>query len=321
MSSFPFCKTLNPLLIMEKKIEDLVQKIREKYEQDGEDPATYLEGLLYQNYITYWDYIQTDVLLNIQKPVTSYPDEMVFILYHQITELYFKMVLWECKQLREADDPSVDFFIARLTRIENYFKQLIQSFGIMRGGMDPKEFLKFRLALTPASGFQSVQFRYIELAMTPLENLVDFNKREEMSNKPPEEQYQEIYWKKGATEVDTGNKAMVLRNFEEKYDEELLETAKKWQGKTIWELYEKLAGEKKQDEKLKQALRNVDKAINVKWGQVHYKTAKRYLESDEGQATEATGGTNWKSYMPPANQKVFFFPELWSEKEQDQWGD
>lgn len=169
-------------------IEELLQKIRDKYDKDGEDPAIYLEGLYHQKYITYWEYIQTGVLLNLQNPVTNLPDEMVFITYHQITELYFKLALWECKQIREASECSAEFLANRLARIRNYFQHLSHSFSIMREGMEPEQFLQFRMALTPASGFQSVQFRYIELAMTPLINLVEHGKRKDLQDHSPEEQ-------------------------------------------------------------------------------------------------------------------------------------
>ena len=49
--------------------------------------------------MNYWDYIQTDALLNLQIQRTDQPDEMVFIMYHQVNELLFKMILWEIDQV------------------------------------------------------------------------------------------------------------------------------------------------------------------------------------------------------------------------------
>ena len=52
---------------------------------------------------TYWDYINLDTLLSLQHPVTPFPDEEIFIIYHQTTELYFKLSLHELRQLHESD--------------------------------------------------------------------------------------------------------------------------------------------------------------------------------------------------------------------------
>ena len=77
---------------LDKKVEDLVHKLEEKYKSMGQDLASYLEGRLYENYVPYWDYVHLDTLLTLQKPKTDIPDEQIFIMYHQVTELYFKMI-------------------------------------------------------------------------------------------------------------------------------------------------------------------------------------------------------------------------------------
>jgi len=85
---------------LEKKLELL----QAKYSGLGQDLMSYLDGLLYADVTTYWDYIELDTLLSLQKPKTRFPDEVVFIMYHQITELYFKLSLREFKQLGEKAD-------------------------------------------------------------------------------------------------------------------------------------------------------------------------------------------------------------------------
>jgi len=65
----------------------------------GQSLDSYLDGLLLSNYLTYWDYIQVDTLLTLQNPKTDFPDEKIFIMYHQITELYFKLSLHEMEQI------------------------------------------------------------------------------------------------------------------------------------------------------------------------------------------------------------------------------
>ena len=78
---------------------DRLDQLEAKYGQMGQDMLSYLDGLLYADYLTYWDYIHLDTLLSLQKPQTQFPDENIFIIYHQIPELYFKLSLLALRQL------------------------------------------------------------------------------------------------------------------------------------------------------------------------------------------------------------------------------
>ena len=89
--------------------DELLKAIEEKYDQLGVPIEAMLEGLLWSTPITYWDYIQTDALLGLQTPRTNQPDEMVFIMYHQVNELLFKMVLWEIDQVAKTPRPLAEF--------------------------------------------------------------------------------------------------------------------------------------------------------------------------------------------------------------------
>ena len=170
-----------------RKIEPDIQKIiaalDDKYEKIDQDLDDHLEGLLQSKPITYWDYVHTDTLLSLQNPRTSFPDENVFIMYHQITELYFKLVLWEIEQVCHHPALTAAFFSSRLGRISRYFDMLTSSFAIMKDGMDLEQYMKFRKTLTPASGFQSAQYRKIEFASTDLINLIDARFRENIDRK------------------------------------------------------------------------------------------------------------------------------------------
>ena len=84
---------------MENSIDEKIKLLEEKYQQTGQDMHSYLEGLLISNYLTYWDYIRVDSLLTLQNPRTDFPDELIFIMYHQITELYFKLCMHEMEQI------------------------------------------------------------------------------------------------------------------------------------------------------------------------------------------------------------------------------
>jgi tryptophan 2,3-dioxygenase len=60
----------------DNEIQNLLTKLKAKYDASGQDWKAYLEGLLHRNYLSYWDYIHTDTLLSLQKPRTAIPDEM-----------------------------------------------------------------------------------------------------------------------------------------------------------------------------------------------------------------------------------------------------
>src|SRR3970282_2570805 len=90
--------------------EAILKEIELKYDSIDQKMETHLEGLLWSKPITYWDYIQTDALLNLQIQRTTLPDEMVFIMYHQINELLFKMILWEIEQVADKKELTPQFF-------------------------------------------------------------------------------------------------------------------------------------------------------------------------------------------------------------------
>ena len=146
--------------------EELLAAIDKKYEAMGQNADTHLSGLLYAEPMKYWDFIQVDALLGLQTQRTQLPDEMVFIMYHQINELLFKMILWEMQQISFAEDIQPEKFEMHLMRISRYFDMLSDSFDVMGEGMELDQYMKFRDTLTPASGFQSAQYRKIEILTT-----------------------------------------------------------------------------------------------------------------------------------------------------------
>lgn len=301
-------------------IIDRIKLLEEKYTAMGQDLISYLDGLLYADVCTYWDYIHLDTLLSLQHPRTKFPDESVFIMYHQVTELYFKLSLHEMQQIVERG-PDAAFMAARIDRINRYFAVLTSSFDIMVDGMEPQQFQKFRMSLLPASGFQSAQYRTIEIYSTDFIRLVDKDAREGFEKNPGsiEEMFEHIYWKAGATELATGKKTLTLKQFEEKYAKTLMETAHLLKSTNLWALYKQLSPADQQREDLRQALRQLDVNVNINWPLVHYKSAVRYLQADPADIA-ATGGTNWQKYLPPRFQKRIFYPSLWSAEEIENWG-
>ena len=297
-----------------------LEKLESKYQAMGQDLLSYLDGLLYADYLTYWDYIQIDILLNLQKPKTNFPDEQVFIVYHQITELYFKLIILEIEQLGSKNKIDGNFFLERLTRINRYFENLIRSFDIMVDGMEKEQFLNFRMTLLPASGFQSGQYRLIEIMSTDFINLVDKDARNNFSkNSTVEEMYEKLYWKKGSIELSTGKKTLTLQKFEEKYSELFIKTGKEYQNNNLWAVYSKLPLNDQKNDQILAALKKYDTNVNVNWPLVHFKSAVRYLQQ-KSEVIAATGGTNWQKYLPPHYQKRVFYPTIWTEKEISEWG-
>lgn len=300
-----------------------LQLLQEKYSSMGQDLESYLDGLLYADYLTYWDYIHLDTLLSLQSPITSFPDEEIFIMYHQITELYFKLCLHEFEQIRINNNTDVAWLTSRVTRINRYFEALTKSFDIMVDGMDREQFLKFRMSLLPASGFQSAQYRMIEICSTTFDRLVEESARKNFSPSFSSESiplmYEQIYWKMGATELSTGKKTLTLQQFEIKYSEALINLAQTFYGQTLWDKVLALPTEHQKNQDLITALRWLDTNVNVNWPLAHYKSAVRYLHKNP-EDIAATGGTNWQKYLPPRFQRRIFYPLVWSEQELTDWG-
>lgn len=303
------------------EVLERLDKLAKKYKASGQQLVAYLDGLLYADYNTYWDYVHLDTLLSLQTPRTSIPDEEIFIMYHQITELYFKLSLHEMNQLAEAEELTADLLRSKLERINRYFAALTHSFGVMEQGMDRDQFLKFRMSLIPASGFQSAQYRMIEIGATDMINLVNKDFRNEMRDKNAgiEDMYAKIYWKWGATLEETGEKTLTLKQFEKKYSDQLIRMAHRFQDKNLWQLYLKLPSDQRADRELIEQMRMIDINVNVNWPLQHYRTAVVYLAMRPTDII-STGGTNWQKYLPPRFQRRIFYPELWSETEKEEWG-
>ncbi len=300
--------------------EELLKAIEEKYDKLGVPVDAMLEGLLWSKPITYWDYIQTDALLGLQIPRTTEPDEMVFIMYHQVNELLFKMILWEINQVANGIEITADKFTNHLMRISRYFDVLCSSFQVMGEGMDVEQYLKFRNTLTPASGFQSAQYRKIEFASTELINLIDIRFRESIDrNSSFKNAYEHLYWQAAGKNYTTGQKTTLLKLFERKYMGEFIEFMEDYNDINLSRKFKQLPKEIQDNEELIKAMRHYDYTVNVKWVMAHYNAAGKYLGGNESDL-DATGGSNWRKYLHPKYQKRIFFPYLWSTEEIENWG-
>lgn len=296
--------------------EELLEAIDKKYKAIGQDPNVHLSGLLHAEPMTYWDFIQVDALLGLQTQRTQLPDEMVFIMYHQINELLFKMILWEIAQVSTPPTITTHKFAMHLDRISRYFDMLANSFAIMGDGMEHEQYMKFRDTITPASGFQSAQYRKIEFASTELINLIDARFRETIDrNTPFEHAFEHLYWQAAGKDYATGKKSTLLTNFEKKYKKEFIFFMQDYNTTNLWTKFKSLPKEDQKNEELVKAMRHYDHTVNVNWVMAHLNAAKKYLGGGE-----ATGGSDWQKYMHPKYQRRIFFPELWNADELKNWG-
>ena len=291
----------------------ILEKLDEKYQSLGENPETYLKGLLHSKPVCYWDYIEVETLNSLQKPKTNFKDEEIFIMYHQVTELFFKMMIHELKQLVFEDLPE-NGVLNKLNRLIRYSEFLVSSFDVMKYGMNYEDYNQFRSALTPASGFQSFQFRAIELYSTRIKNLLT-DKTGPENPEINDEIFEHLYWKQAGRKPGTQGKSQTLLQFEEKYQEDLALLARKVQGKT---LEEKLLAFPNPSDELIRTAKHFDFLYNFKWPNVHLETAAHYLDS-KGENQAATGGSEWKKYLDPVFQQRRFFPSFWLNDTMESW--
>jgi tryptophan 2,3-dioxygenase len=112
--------------------------------------------------LSYGTYLKIPELLSLQQGLSREHDELLFIVAHQVYELWFKVVLFELEAARDRIDAD-DIFFARhhLHRVHVIETLLVEQIDVLET-MSPQDFLAFRSKLAPASGFQSAQFREIE---------------------------------------------------------------------------------------------------------------------------------------------------------------
>ena len=122
--------------------------------------ATDLQGEL-----TYAGYLHLDALLSAQQPLSDHHDEMLFIIQHQVTELWLKQLVHELRSaigLLDVDD--IAPALKRLARIKAIQKQLFEQWSVLET-LTPVEYVQFRDHLGKASGFQSPQYRMVEFLL------------------------------------------------------------------------------------------------------------------------------------------------------------
>jgi tryptophan 2,3-dioxygenase len=117
--------------------------------------------------LTYGDYLRLDKVLSAQEPRSNPPqhDEMLFIIQHQTSELWLKLLIHELDSaLAHLRLDDVDRALKILARVKHIQHQLYEQWGVLET-LTPTEYLQFRDVLGPSSGFQSLQYRIVEFVL------------------------------------------------------------------------------------------------------------------------------------------------------------
>ncbi len=255
---------------------------------------------------SYGDYLQLERLLSAQKPVSGEHDEMMFIVVHQVSELWIRLFLHELEfvqncVIRDNLDPS----FKALQRISKVQSQLFGAWEIM-ATMTPSDYTLFRNQLGRSSGFQSVQYRLLEFHMG--------NKNADMIRVHQRHPDDYARLKRALQAPSLYDEVLRLlsrrgygvpqelldRDFSQPYVASKAVTGA-WLGvyhnaDKDWDLYE-----------LAEGLVDLDHRFQL-WRFQHMKTVERIIGHKKG-----TGGTSGVSYLSKALE-LRFFPELWQAR-------
>jgi tryptophan 2,3-dioxygenase len=253
---------------------------------------------------SYSEYLHLDKLLGSQHPLSNQHDEMLFIMMHQVSELWMKLALFELEEMlafikRDALGPAFAIF-ARVSHIQ---QQLLQSWDVL-GTISPAEFAAFREALGKSSGFQSRQYRLLEFMLG--------NKNAAIINVFRSDPQSLTMLESALTAPSLYDESLrclarrgipvpsqvLERDFSLPYQANAAVEAA-WLGvyhnaAADWEMYQ-----------LGESLVELDYKFQL-WRSAHVKTVERVIGSQPG-----TGGSGGVSYLTKALD-LKFFPELWS---------
>jgi tryptophan 2,3-dioxygenase len=235
--------------------------------------------------LSYESYLHIPELLAQQSGLTEAHDELLFIVVHQVYELWFKVLIDELESVRSAI-AAEDLRAARhsLNRVKVLEDLLVEQVAVLET-MAPQDFLTFRSELAPASGFQSVQFREIEF----LSGLKDAG-----------------YIK--ALDGEGDARTRLQRRLDEPSLHDAFSALLKRRGVTVSDLYRQ--GDRNADLlELAEALLDHDEGFRL-WRLRHVEMVSRQIGDKPG-----TGGSTGVRYLQSTLSKRFF-PELWEVRSQ-----
>ncbi|MFC2949553.1 tryptophan 2,3-dioxygenase [Virgibacillus sediminis] len=253
---------------------------------------------------TYGDYLQLDKLLDSQKRLSGHHDEMLFIIIHQVSELWLKLIIHEIKGVISAIKRSeLQASFKMLARVSRTQTQIIQAWDVL-STLTPAEYMEFRSSLGNASGFQSYQYRLVEFVLgykTP--HILKIYEKDPGLHAILKDAYHSpgLYDVSIQALAQAGlaiDEAVVKRDYSETYaPNESVEKAwlKVYQDvDRYWDLYQ--LGEK---------LVDIEDWFQ-QWRFRHMKTVERIIGHKKG-----TGGSSGVGYLKKVLDHTFF-PELWS---------
>lgn len=254
--------------------------------------------------MSYGDYLQLDAILNAQKPLSPDHNEMLFIVQHQTSELWMKLMLHELtaaiQHIEQDDLPDAFKMLARVSQI---MAQLVHAWDVL-ATMTPPEYSAIRPYLAQSSGFQSWQYRCIEFSMgnknpamlMPHAHRPDLHAKVENAYLAPSlyDASLKLLARKG---LPVPNSALA-RDWRQAYSASP-EVEAAWlivyrNHKQYWDLYQ-----------LGEELADLEDAFRL-WRFRHLTTVERVIGFKRG-----TGGTGGVSYLRKMLD-VVLFPEIWS---------
>lgn len=257
----------------------------------GKTPAALFESKA----ITYGSYLKVPELLSLQKPLSQPPahDEMLFIVIHQVYELWFKLIVFEVEAvIARLCEGNAVMALKSLKRVDEILRVLVHQIDVLET-MTPIEFNRFRSHLKPASGFQSLQFRQLELlagaGIEEYDKFVVFDPEwkdtlENFANKPT---------LRSGFRALLKNRKLLADESDESIQKAVLEIYDN-------EIHGTLAA-------VCEALIHFDEQINL-WRYRHVQMVERMIGMKPG-----TGGSLGVNYLMTTLRKRFF-PELWKSR-------
>lgn len=254
-----------------------------------------------ENKMNYGEYLKIDELLSAQKTLSSEHDEMLFIIIHQSYELWFKQILHEIEYLQKnLEKNNIWMSIKTLKRVLVILKMIVNKIDILET-MTPLDFKSFRSFLKNSSGFQSVQFRKVELTLG-LRTTIAL-KNEALSQRERDD-----------LEIFTKNVTLweSFIRFLQKYDNSIQAPQKTSKDNLVFEqnednqnkIYE-LIKSKPEISVLCEAMIDFDEGFQ-EWRYRHVKMVERTIGSKEG-----TGGSSGVEYLKSTLHRQVF-PDLWA---------
>jgi tryptophan 2,3-dioxygenase len=255
------------------------------------------------NRMTYGEYLHLDPLLSSQNRLSGHHDEMLFIIIHQVSELWMKLILHELNASIEAiEKGELSMAFKMLARVSKIQSQIIEAWDVL-STLTPSEYVQFRGKLGQASGFQSHQYRMIEFALgyKTTHVLEIYKKDPDLHRKLTEALHKPSIYDVSIKALSAAGLPIPIETLNRDVTvtykgDAAVETA--WlevyrSPEAYWDLYE-----------LAEKLIDIEDWLQ-QWRFRHMKTVERIIGFKKG-----TGGSSGVTYL----KKVLdhrFFPELW----------